>query len=231
MPPYENLWTVVVAGGSGRRFGAPKQFASLSAAERVIDRSIAVARSVSAGVVVVLPGDDLAEVSAEPEGSPPLLVVAGGDSRAASVRAGLAAVPSAAEVICVHDGARPFADADLYRRVVAALDDPAVSAAVPGVAVTDTIKQVVREGTKAQVVTTPDRSSLVAVQTPQAFRAETLRAAHDRFGGDDEMTDDAMMIERLGRVVAVVEGEVTNRKITLIEDLEWARAQIAKVPG
>lgn len=228
MPLYENLWTVVVAGGSGRRFGAPKQFAQLTDGERVIDRSVAVARSVSAGVVVVLPSDELAQISEDPGGIPPLKVVAGGATRADSVRAGIAVVPIDVQVICVHDGARPFADQDLYRRVVAALDDPDVAAAIPGIAVTDTIKQVVRDQTGMRVLATPDRNALIAVQTPQAFRAAVLRVAHDRLGAEATMTDDAMMIERLGETVAVVEGQVTNRKITHLEDLEWARTQVSR---
>lgn len=228
MPPYENLWTVVVAGGSGRRFGAPKQFSLLTEDVRVLDRSLQVAQAVSAGVVVVLPAADLGEVRAQPEGRHPLRVVAGGASRAESVRAGLAAVPASAEVICVHDGARPFADADLYHRVVEALEDPRISAVVPGLAVTDTIKRVRREGVVAVVVETPARESLVAVQTPQAFRAEVLRAAHEQAATADPassagLTDDAMMVEALGHVVAVVEGSPINRKITLVEDLAWAR--------
>ena len=223
MPPYENVWIVVVAGGSGRRFGAAKQFERLAGSERVIDRSVSVARTVSAGVVVVLPATDLAEVDADPLGQPPVLVVAGGESRAASVRAGLAAVPESAEVICVHDGARPFADQDLYQRVIAGLETPEIAAVVPGVAVTDTIKRVVRDQAGTRVVDTPARDSLVAVQTPQAFRAEVVRAAHAQFGSDTTVTDDAMMVERLGQVVAVVDGSISNRKITLIEDLDWAR--------
>jgi 2-C-methyl-D-erythritol 4-phosphate cytidylyltransferase len=76
------------------------------------------------------------------------------------------------------------------------------------------------------VVSTPDRSALVAVQTPQAFRAGVLRAAHES-GGD--ATDDAALVEALGGVVAVVAGEVTNRKITVPDDLVWAREQLASI--
>jgi 2-C-methyl-D-erythritol 4-phosphate cytidylyltransferase len=220
----------VVAGGSGRRFGAAKQFAILAGSERVIDRSVSVARSISAGVVVVLPATDLAEVGADPLGQPPVLVVAGGDSRAASVQAGLAAVPESVEVICVHDGARPFADNDLYQRVLAGLETAEIAAVVPGVAVADTIKRVVRDQTGTRVVDTPARDSLVAVQTPQVFRAEILREAHMRFGSDASVTDDAMMVERLGHVVAVVDGSITNRKITLVEDLDWAREHVERMP-
>src|SRR5438132_4449459 len=95
------VWSIVVAAGSGTRFGGPKQFASLLG-RRVLDWSVAAAAAVSDGVVVVLPPDRL-----EPG------AVAGGATRSASVRAGLAAVPTAADVIVVHDAARPVAGKDL----------------------------------------------------------------------------------------------------------------------
>lgn len=91
--------------------------------------------------------------------------------------------------------------------------------AIPGVAVTDTIK-VVSDG---EVVSTLDRSTLVAVQTPQAFRADVLRRAHD---GGDASTDDAALVEALGGRVVVVAGEADNRKITHPDDLDWARRRV-----
>jgi len=197
----------VVGGGSGRRFGLAKQYEALGEV-RVIDRSVAVAREASDGVVVVVPPED-----AEREGA-----IAGGATRSESVRAGLSAVPPDATIICVHDAARPLATVDLYRRAIAAVRNGA-DAAIPAVAVADTIK-IVADGI---VVSTPDRASLVAVQTPQAFRAGVLRAAHES-GGD--ATDDAALVEGLGGVVAVVDGEMTNRKITVPDDLVWARDQI-----
>jgi 2-C-methyl-D-erythritol 4-phosphate cytidylyltransferase len=203
----EHIWTIVVGGGSGRRFGTAKQYEVLGDA-RMIDRSVAVAREVSDGVVVVVPPEDAVREGA----------VAGGATRSESVRAGLAAIPSDATIVCVHDAARPLASADLYRRTIAAVSDGA-DAAIPALAVADTIK-VVADGV---VVSTPDRASLVAVQTPQAFRATALRAAHAR-GGD--ATDDAALVEALGGVVVVVDGEARNRKITVPDDLEWARRQI-----
>jgi 2-C-methyl-D-erythritol 4-phosphate cytidylyltransferase len=175
---------------------------------RVIDCSVAVAQEVSDGVVVVVPPEDAVREGA----------VAGGATRSESVRAGLAAIPSDATIVCVHDAARPLASADLYRRTIAAVSNGA-DAAIPALAVADTIK-VVADGV---VVSTPDRASLVAVQTPQAFRATALRAAHAR-GGD--ATDDAALVEALGGVVVVVDGEARNRKITVPDDLEWARRQI-----
>ena len=207
MPGAEQIWTIVVGGGSGRRFGTPKQYESLGDV-RVIDRSVAVASEASDGVVVVVPPED-----AEREGA-----VAGGSSRSDSVRAGLAAVPAEATIVCVHDAARPLASPELFRRAIAAVIAGA-DAAIPSVAVADTIK-VVADGV---VVSTPDRASLVAVQTPQAFRAAALRAAHER--GEDA-TDDAALVEAAGGLVVVVDGEVTNRKITVPDDLDWARRQL-----
>lgn len=195
----------MVGGGTGRRFGRPKQYEQLGD-ERVIDRSRRVAESVSDGVVVVVPAADAARERG----------VAGGATRSESVRAGLAAVPPSAEVICVHDAARPFATPELYRAVVDAVVAGA-DGAVPGVPVGDTVKIVDADGV---VVATPDRASLVAVQTPQAFRADRLRAAH---AAGAEGTDDASLVEAIaGRVVAVA-GEADNRKITHPADLDWAR--------
>jgi len=208
----EIIWTVVVGGGSGRRFGLLKQYEPLGD-ERVIDWSRRVATGVSDGVVVVVPADDADRESA----------VAGGASRSESVRAGLDAVPDDATIVCVHDAARPFATPEVYAEVIGAVSAGA-DAAVPGVAVTDTIKIVgpARDGSAA-VVETPDRSTLVAVQTPQAFRAAALRAAHAA-GGD--ATDDAAMIERAGGRVVVVPGSLLNRKITIPDDLDWARGLV-----
>jgi 2-C-methyl-D-erythritol 4-phosphate cytidylyltransferase len=173
--------------------------------------SVAVARAASDGVVVVVPAED-----AERERG-----VAGGRTRSESVRCGLAAVPADATIICVHDAARPFASAGLYEAVIDAVIDGA-DCAVPGMAVTDTIK-VVDPGGK--VVSTPDRDALRAVQTPQAFRAGVLRAAHV---AGAEGTDDAALVEAGGGRVVVVPGSDTNRKITVPADLEWARSIVKR---
>jgi len=178
----------------------------LVGSRRVIDHAADTAREVSDGVVLVVPEADVAV-----EGG-----VAGGATRSESVRAGLDAVPTEATIICVHDAARPFASAALFSSVIGAIVDGA-DGAVPGVAVPDTIKRVDADG---RVVETPQRATLVAVQTPQAFRAEALREAH-ALGKD--ATDDAALVEQLGGRVVVVPGEPANRKITDREDLVWAR--------
>lgn len=206
----EIVWTVVVAGGSGSRFGGAKQF-ELVGTRRVVDHAAEVARSVSAGVVLVVPPSEVEREHG----------VAGGATRSESVRAGLEAVPAEATIVCVHDAARPFASADLFREVIAAVAGGA-DGAIPGVAVTDTIKVV---DSDRVVVETPPRQSLVAVQTPQAFRAAVLRASH---ASGRDATDDAALVEACGGRVVVVPGELTNRKITHLDDLAWAREQVGK---
>lgn len=204
----ERVWTIVVAAGAGTRFGGPKQYESLGD-RRVLDWAVETARTVSDGVVIVVPEPDAAR-----EGGVP-----GGATRSDSVRAGLARVPADATVICVHDAARPFASEFVYGEVIDAVAGGA-DAAVPGVAVTDTIKVVAEDRT---VVETPDRRRLVAVQTPQAFRAEVLRRAHAAGG---QGTDDAALVEAGGCRVVVVDGDPLNRKLTTPDDLEWARAVV-----
>jgi 2-C-methyl-D-erythritol 4-phosphate cytidylyltransferase len=210
------VWVVVVAAGSGRRFGGAKQYEPL-AGRRVLDWSLDAARSVVAGpgrapggpggvVLVVAPGR---EGDDEPAAD---AVVAGARTRSGSVRAGLARVADDAEVIVVHDGARPLAGADLFTAVVRAVREGA-DAAVPGVPVADTLRS--RDG---GVV---DRDRLVAVQTPQAFRAAALRAAH---AAGAEATDDASLVEAAGGKVVVVDGSPTNLKITRPADLVVAEA-------
>lgn len=206
MTGNETVWTIVVAAGSGLRFGSAKQFAKVGD-KRIVDWAVDEAMRHSLGVIVVLPKGE-----ATGPGQ-----VEGGSTRSESVRRGLAAVPADATIICVHDAARPFASPTVFQRVIGAVVDGA-DAAVPGIAVTDTIKEVNESNV---VVSTPRRERLRAVQTPQAFRAASLRRAHESGG---EGTDDAALIERIGGEVVVVDGEVVNRKITTPEDLEWAEA-------
>jgi len=211
-------WVIVVAAGSGSRFGGAKQFEVVNG-ERVLDRSVATADAVADGVVVVASADHLDRVPPLPAG---VLVVAGGATRSASVRCGLAAVPHDVDVVLVHDAARPLASPELYQRVVAAVRSGA-DAAVPGVPVVDTIKRVggAEADPQRSVVETVDRSELVAVQTPQGFAARALRAAH---AGSPDASDDAGLIEAAGGSVVVVPGERTNMKITVPQDLAIMQA-------
>ncbi len=198
---------VVVAAGRGVRFGGPKQFAVLGT-ETVSARSVRVARSVAQHVVLVVPDD----YRGSGEGAD--VIVVGGASRSASVRLGLAQCVDA-DVVIVHDAARPFASPALFTSVLDAVRAGA-DAAVPGLAVTDTLKRVAHVGSDTVVLATVPREELVAVQTPQAFRRDLLERAHQL--GDDA-TDDAALVEALGARVVVVAGEPSNIKITRPEDL------------
>ncbi len=139
-------------------------------------------------------------------------VVAGAATRSGSVRAGLAAVPATADVVVVHDAARPLAEDALFAAVVGAVRAGA-DAALPGAPVNDTLRA--HDGAPV------DRDGLVAVQTPQAFRAEALRAAHR---DQAEATDDASLVESDGGKVVVVPGSPDNLKITRPADLVVAEA-------
>lgn len=210
-----SVWTIVVAGGAGSRFGSRKQFVDL-AGESVVQRSIDAAVTVSAGVVAVLPRDAIDEHDLHTPSGVELVVVPGGRTRAESVRAGLAALPSSCATVLVHDAARPLASRSLFERV-AERAAAGADAVVPTVPLTDTIRRVA-----GGVV---DRSTLLAVQTPQGFPADVLRRAHT---GGGEATDDATLVESVGGTVVVVDGEAENRKITDPVDLVAALALLER---
>jgi 2-C-methyl-D-erythritol 4-phosphate cytidylyltransferase len=203
------VWAVIVAAGWGERFGGPKQFAELGGA-RLVDHAVATAAATCDAVVLVVPD------ASDWQGADVDALVTGGATRAESVRAGLGAVSLGAEIVVVHDAARPLATAALFVAVVDAVRDGA-DGAVPGLAVTDTLKRV----DEVRVTSTVDRVGLVAVQTPQAFRADILRDAH---ASGADATDDASLVEELGGSVVVVPGDPRNLKITGPADLMIAAA-------
>jgi 2-C-methyl-D-erythritol 4-phosphate cytidylyltransferase len=200
--PTGPVWAVVVAGGGGSRFGGAKQYVEV-AGRRVLDWSLDAARTGADGVVAVVPAADADRSLPGAD-----VVVAGGTTRSESVRAGLAAVPAAAAVVVVHDAARPAAGPDLFRAVVAAVRAGA-DAAVPGVPVVDSLRW--RSGGAV------DRNEVVAVQTPQAFAAAALRAAH---AAEGDASDDATLVEQAGGRVVVVAGDPANVKLTHPADAE-----------
>lgn len=219
-----SVWTIVVAAGSGSRFGStvPKQYLPLRG-RTVLGWSLVTAREASDGVVLVVAPDRVDPSNAAENHELADLVVAGGATRSGSVRAGLTAVPAGenVDVIVVHDAARPLASPQLYAKVIDAVRAGA-DAAIPGLPVADTIKRV----SKYRVIATVDRSELVTVQTPQAFKAASLRRAHE---GEADATDDAALIESMGGTVVVVPGESANRKITVQLDLAMAEAHLANL--
>ncbi|MYJ81042.1 MAG: 2-C-methyl-D-erythritol 4-phosphate cytidylyltransferase [Acidimicrobiaceae bacterium] len=218
------VWTIVAAAGEGNRFGGAKQFSRLGN-RCVIDWTVQRAARWSEGVVVVLPearavGADAWQLS-DPDGdcAGQVVAVAGGVLRSDSVRRGLSRVPDDAEIVLVHDGARPLATDGVFERVIRAVRAGA-DAAIPVIEVTDTIRW--RGGGTA------DRRKLAAVQTPQAFRAGALRAAH---AAGADATDDATLVEATGATVVTVDGDSRNLKITEPHDLVTAEALLESCSG
>ena len=204
---------LLVAAGSGERLGAdrPKAFVVL-AGRPMLEWSLAAVRRAGIEHVVVAAPPGVAEAA------PGVTTVPGGATRSASVRAALAAAPADAGVVVVHDAARPLVEPALFGRTVAALAD--ADAAIAAAPVTDTIKVA---GPDQVVTRTLDRSTLWAIQTPQAFRRDALERALDV---DDATlaaaTDDAWLVERAGGRVVVVPSTARNLKVTTAFDLEVA---------
>jgi 2-C-methyl-D-erythritol 4-phosphate cytidylyltransferase len=199
----------VCAGGAGHRFGSVKQYAELGG-RRLLDHAVANALEASEAVIVGVPATDVDEIAAS-FADPEVQVIAGGVLRSDTVRCALAVIPRDADVIVVHDAARPLAPPSLFEDVIAAVTNGA-DAAVPGIAPSDTVKRIDGD----VVIETLDRGKLVLVQTPQAFRADVLRAAHAA-GGD--ATDDAALVELAGGKVVVVRGHPAAAKITTPDDV------------
>lgn len=224
---------ILTAAGSGTRLGdiRPKALVPLAGVPVVVRAARALTASgVVRRIVTTAPPDAVAELAEALAGLPGLEVVAGGPTRQASVAAGLARLADepADTVVLVHDAARPLVPVRVVRRVAGAVAEghPAV---VPAVAVADTVKVVDPD----ELVTgTLDRRALRAVQTPQGFRLDVLRKAHDAAAAaatDEESaaTDDAGLAEALGVPVLVVAGHPDAMKITTARDLAVAEALVA----
>ena len=175
----------------------------------------AMRRWVGNQLILVVPADRLQDP--EPLAA---LVVCGGPTRSASVRAGIKALPPDAAYVLVHDAARPLVSDEVMAEIISALMSGAICV-VPGVPVTDTVKRV----HNAMVMETLNRAELVAVQTPQGFAADVLRRVH---ADGSEATDDAALVEQAGGCTMVVAGDPLTRKITTPDDLEWLAARISQ---
>ncbi|MFC5652998.1 2-C-methyl-D-erythritol 4-phosphate cytidylyltransferase [Paenibacillus solisilvae] len=213
---------VVVAAGRGTRMGTveSKQYLLLKD-KPIIVHTLELFEHMDEviEIVLVVGAQDLARCEAFVQAyrlTKVTAVLEGGSERQHSVRLGLQALTGS--WVMVHDGVRPLVSAKAVRTCMAAA--LSTEAAVLAVPVKDTIKQVNEAGV---IIATPDRRSLWAIQTPQAFRRSLLIQAHEHAEQDGFLgTDDAMLVERLGVPVSVTEGEYTNIKITTPEDLPWA---------
>jgi 2-C-methyl-D-erythritol 4-phosphate cytidylyltransferase len=211
---------LIVAAGRGERlgFGRPKALVPLCG-QPMLAWSVGSLRAVPAvsQIVVALPVDAL---DAAPDG---VTVVAGGAQRSQSVRAALAAASADADLVIVHDAARPLATPDLFTQALEALAlAPEADAVIAATPVSDTIKEVADDG--RSVTRTLDRARLWAVQTPQVFRRPALERALVEASDEllSQATDDAWLIERAGGVVHVIGSDPGNLKITTPEDLRVA---------
>jgi len=224
-----SVWVIVAAAGESRRMGLPdgesKQFLLLGG-EPILSHSVRRLLDMPevGGLVVVLHPSHTLRFANELfcfDETKPLLLAEGGRQRSDSVRAGLLEVPAEAEVIAVHDGARPLFSRHVFERCLEALDE--ADGAVPGIEVSDTLK---RAGGAGAVEKTVDREGLWAVQTPQVFRAAPLREVYGR-PDLTPATDDAALLERAGFKVVVVPSTPANVKITTPADLPLAGALLS----
>lgn len=217
------LGVVIVAAGSGVRFGDTGKALAPLAGRPVLAWSLSVFSSLPlVSEIVVVAGSHTqsgCERLQDEMRDPRLSVVTGGATRADSVRAGLTALTSASTHVAVHDAARPLVTAKLVERVIeAALAD---GAAVPVIPVGDTLHVISLEGT---ILSTPDRSGLRAAQTPQVARRDWLERAYRVADGT---TDEGGLLHAAGYPVRLVDGNPTNLKITWPADLALAEALLA----
>jgi len=218
---------IIVAAGKGERMGRelPKPFLPLCGTPLLIHTLRAVAQSlfITRIIIVVAPEREALCCDLLRKYAPlriPVTVVHGGAERQDSVRLGLAALESTSEIVAIHDAARPFLDRKILEcSIEAAADYGGALVAVPA---RDTIKRVAEDGT---VLETIPRQQLWFAQTPQTFRVSLIREAHARAVAEGvTATDDAALIERLGKPIKIVLGSQQNFKITTPEDLQFAEA-------
>jgi 2-C-methyl-D-erythritol 4-phosphate cytidylyltransferase/2-C-methyl-D-erythritol 2,4-cyclodiphosphate synthase len=232
MPIQKRTAAIIVAAGRGLRAGSggPKQY-------RTVGGRTVIARAMEAfchhpqifAVQPVLHLDDTAMFNEAVRGMRYQPPAQGGATRQDSVRAGLEALAGQSpDIVLIHDAARPFVSSALISRAIDAAD--ATGAAVPAIAVTDTIKQV---GASGHVEATPDRARLRIAQTPQAFRFDVILEAHRRATreGRRDFTDDAAIAEWAGLTVATFEGDPANMKLTTPEDFVREEARLGAALG
>jgi len=214
--------SVVVAAGTGSRAGGAKQWRLLGGRPMVRWSVEALLDAGASEVVVVVPMGAETQLGEALAGLTGWTAVVGGETRADSVRAGLAALTGAPDQpVLIHDAARPMLSGDVIKRLLKALETS--DGALPALPVADTLKR----GLDGAVADTVDRSALWRAQTPQAFRANRLIAAWNNWPAGETPTDDAAVVERDGGRVALVEGDARLMKLTFPEDFEMAEALIA----
>ncbi len=222
-----NACAIVLAGGSGTRMGGGRNKILLPlGGVPAIARTLQAFQAADLPVVLVARENDMPALRAllTEYALPVLAIVPGGDTRQASVRCGLNALPPDTRLVLVHDGARALVSPGLIERVLACAE--ARGSGVAALPVTDTVK---RADSDARVLDTLPRNGLYAMQTPQGFMAKDLLLAHERAEQDGFIgTDDAALLEHIGLPVVLCEGERNNIKLTTPADIALAEALLHK---
>lgn len=214
---------IIPAAGQSRRMGQDKLFLKLDG-QSVIERTLEIfLNAADIHEVILVASKNNMEALRDLEKkyqSKTIKVVLGGNTRTASVANGLKALDIKVKGVLIHDGARPFVEADLVQRIIERLNN-GESAVIPGVSPKDTVKEI----DENQVVKTLVRSSLVQVQTPQGFNRKTIEKAYNNaLALDIKATDDSALVEALGIPVNVIPGKYDNIKITTREDIKFGEA-------
>ena len=214
---------VVVAAGSSTRMGTNKLMLTLGGIPVIVRTLKAVEAAPSVDEIILVTREDmmvpLSQLCQEFALTKVTKVIRGGKTRTESVRLGTLEASGDAQVIAIHDGARPLVTTEVIENAIAqALESGAAAPAVP-------VKDTIKVAQKGVVESTPDRASLFAVQTPQVFEASLIRAALQKALDDGaKLTDDCSAVERLGMKVVLTEGNVRNLKLTTPEDILTAEA-------
>lgn len=211
---------IIVAGGKGKRMGRPKQFIKISG-RPMLAWTLAVFQKAKIinGIILVVASDQLALARRLPQDKI-IAIVPGGSERQDSVRNGLLHLPDSAEIVLIHDGARPLVTDEIIKHSVEGARK--FGAAVVGVPVKDTLKVV---SCQLLVVSrTLNRDQIWAAQTPQVFRKDLILKAYQKGYNSNKITDDSMLVEWLGVPVKMVLGAGGNIKVTTPEDLKMAEA-------
>jgi 2-C-methyl-D-erythritol 4-phosphate cytidylyltransferase/2-C-methyl-D-erythritol 2,4-cyclodiphosphate synthase len=221
-----HVTAIIAAGGRGRRLGGavPKQLLRIGG-RAILERSVTtfLAHPSVDEVVVALPADLVADPPPYLRApAKPLQIVTGGERRQDSVLNAFRVTSERSDLIVVHDGARPFASADLVTRTIAAAEES--GAALAALPASDTVKQSGAPGDAGFVLQTIPRETIYLAQTPQAFRRDVLRDALALAESGVEVTDEATLAERAGHPVRLVRGEPSNIKVTTPADLPVADA-------
>lgn len=221
---------IITAAGYGKRMGQPKQFLEIGG-KPILEWTLSVFEraSVIDEIILVVNPEDLSRAK-EFKFSKLKRVVGGGKERQDSVYNGLKALPDDAEIVAIHDGARPFVTSEIIEQAVS--EAKRCGAVVVGVPIKDTVKKCPVSNVQCPIIEeTINRSELWAAQTPQVFQKEIILKAFKEGYNKREVTDDAMLVEKMGVPVKMVVGSYQNVKITTPEDLGIAKGIIREKQG